>query len=163
MAISHWNHHRFTNQEGDPDIWLLTKYRTLWQRMLFARLAANRQYFRNAVRMAFRQPVTYATRLPFNDKEVQMFAMFNIAAAAFWLSVYAWIIYHAPIAGTLAVIVPHCFVSCSTGLRPYLEHADTRTGLFQDTRTYLSRFFSIAFFFNNYHLEHHLYPYVPCY
>jgi beta-carotene hydroxylase len=163
MAISHWNHHRFTNQVGDPDVPLLTKYHTLWQRILFARVAANRQYFRNAVCVALGQPVDYATRFPFNDKGLQMFARFNIAVAVLWLSVYAWIVYHAPLAGTLAIVVPHFFASCSTGLRPYLEHAGTGTGLFQDTRTYISPFFSVMFFFNNYHLEHHLYPYVPCY
>jgi beta-carotene hydroxylase len=163
MAISHWNHHRFTNQEGDPDVPLLTKYRMLWQRILFARMAANRQYLRNAVRLACGQPVVYAARLPFKDQEVQRLARFNFAVSLLWLSVYTWIAYHAPIAGTLAVIVPHVLASCSTGLRPYLEHAGTGTGLFENTRTYISPFFSVVFFFNNYHLEHHLYPYVPCY
>jgi fatty acid desaturase len=67
-AISHWNHHRFANREGDPDIAIFTRYRSLWQRMLFARMAANRQYLRNAIRLALRRPVAYATRLPFEVK-----------------------------------------------------------------------------------------------
>jgi len=160
-AISHWNHHRFANQEGDPDIPLFTKYRKLWQRMLFARMGANRQYLRNAVRLALGKPVAYATRLPFKDKEVQMFACLNIALSVSWLSIYAWIVYHAPVAGTLAIILPHFFGTLYTGLRSYLEHAGTGTGLFQDSRTRISRFFSVVYFFNNYHLEHHLYPQVP--
>jgi fatty acid desaturase len=162
-AVSHWNHHRFTNQEGDPDIPLFTKYHTLWQRALFARMAANRQYFRNTLRMACGRPVGYATRLPFKEHDVRMFARVNILLSAFWISVYGCIIYHAPIAGASAIAIPHVFSTLYTGLRSYLEHAGTGTALFQNSRTRLSPFFSAAYFFNNYHLEHHLYPFIPCY
>jgi fatty acid desaturase len=162
-AISHWNHHRFANQEGDPDIPLFSRYRQLWQRMLFARMAANRQYLRNAIRLALGRPVAYATRLPFQDSEVQFFACLNLTLSAVWCGIYAWIIYRAPIPGLLAIGVPHAFGILYTGLRSYLEHAGTGTGLFQNSRTRVSPFFSVLYFFNNYHLEHHLYPYVPCY
>jgi fatty acid desaturase len=162
-AISHWNHHRFTNQEGDPDIPLFSRYRTLWQRMLFARMAANRQYQRNTFRMAFGRPVAYATRLPFSEIEVRLMAWLNIVLSALWVVVYAWIIYRSPLAGALAIGAPHIFGILYTGLRSYLEHAGTGTGMFHDSRSRISLFFSVAYFFNNYHLEHHLYPYIPCY
>jgi fatty acid desaturase len=87
----------------------------------------------------------------------------NIVLSALWIGVYAWIIFNAPIAGGLAIAVPHLFGILYTGLRSYLEHAGTETGVFLDSRTRLSPFFSVAYFFNNYHLEHHLYPNVPCY
>jgi beta-carotene hydroxylase len=162
-AASHWNHHRFTNREGDPDIPIFAKYRTLWQRVLFARLAANRQYLADAFRMACGRPLAHATRLPFKDTEVRLLAGLNIVMSACWVGVYAWIIYRAPIAGALAIVTPHVFSVWYTGLRSYLEHAGTGTGLFRDSRTRVSPFFSVAYFFNNYHLEHHLYPYIPCY
>jgi beta-carotene hydroxylase len=162
-AVSHWNHHRFTNQERDPDIALFAKYKTLWERVLFARMAANRQYVRNAFRMACGRPVGYATRLPFKELEVRLFAWLNILLSALWVGIYGWIIYHAPVAGASAIVVPHVFGNWYTGLRSYLEHAGTGTGLFRDSRTRISPFFSAAYFFNNYHLEHHLYPFIPCY
>jgi fatty acid desaturase len=92
-----------------------------------------------------------------------MLACLNIALSAAWVGVYAWIAYQAPAAGTAAIAVPHLFGILYTGLRSYVEHAGTGTGLFQDSRTRISPFFSLVYFFNNYHLEHHLYPYVPCY
>jgi hypothetical protein len=35
--------------------------------------------------------------------------------------------------------------------------------MFTNARTRSSPFFTVLYFFNNYHLEHHLYPSVPCY
>jgi fatty acid desaturase len=48
-------------------------------------------------------------------------------------------------------------------VRPYIEHAGTGVGLFQDARTYSSPLMTALFAGNNYHLEHHLYPSIPCY
>ena len=45
----------------------------------------------------------------------------------------------------------------------YLEHAGTSRGLFRDTRSYAHPLYTRLFFGNNFHLEHHLYPAVPCY
>jgi beta-carotene hydroxylase len=68
-----------------------------------------------------------------------------------------------PLTGLVAIGAPHLLGFMYTGLRPYVEHAGTVPGPFRDARTRTSPFFSILYFFNNYHLEHHLYPWVPCY
>ena len=162
-AISHWNHHRYTNRKGDPDIELFTHYRELWQRMLFARMAANRQYMRNVWRMALGLPLPYEIGLPLGPGAVKALAWLNIVLSFSWVSIYAFVIYLEPVAGSLAILLPHMLGILYTGLRSYLEHAGTGVGQFRDSRTRLSPFFSVVYFFNNYHLEHHLYPKVPCY
>jgi fatty acid desaturase len=58
--------------------------------------------------------------------------------------------------------MPHIFGILFSGVRPYLEHAGTGVGLFRDARTYSSPVMTALFLGNNYHLEHHLYPSVPC-
>lgn len=65
--------------------------------------------------------------------------------------------------GLVAIAIPHLLGLLYTGLRPYAEHGGTGPGLFLDARTRTSPFFSVLYFFNNYHLEYHLYPWVPCY
>lgn len=62
-----------------------------------------------------------------------------------------------------AIALPHIVAVLYTGLRSYVEHAGTQTGEFRDSRTRTARFFSCWYYLNNYHLEHHLYPSVPCY
>jgi fatty acid desaturase len=48
-------------------------------------------------------------------------------------------------------------------VRPYIEHAGTGVGPFEDARTYSSPLMTALFAENNYHLEHHLFPSIPCY
>lgn len=162
-AISHWNHHRFTNVEGDPDIPLFTKYRNLFSRMLFARMNANRQYIRNAIRIATGKPVDYASKMPFSDRDSIFLARLNLVASVAVICGYAAIFIWNPAAGLISILLPHLAGILYSGLRSYFEHAGTSVGTFKDSRTRLSPFFSIFYFFNNYHLEHHLYPNIPCY
>lgn len=162
-AAGHWNHHRYTNQPPDPDCELFTRYQSFWRRLLFARLASNRVNLANTLRMLSGKPLGYAYSLPFPPGTLRALAGFNIACSLFWLSIYAAIAVFDPLTGLVAIVTPHLLSLLYTGLRPYVEHAGTGVGQFVDARTRTSPFFSVLYFFNNYHLEHHLYPWVPCY
>lgn len=162
-AASHWSHHRYTNQDADPDCALYSRYQSFWRRLLFARLASNRVNMVNTLRMVSGKPLGYAYNLAFTPGTIRVLAGFNIACSLLWLSVYAAITVFDPLTGLVAIAIPHLLGLLYTGLRPYVEHAETGPGLFLDARTRTAPFFSVLYFFNNYHLEHHLYPWVPCY
>lgn len=162
-AASHWNHHRYTNQASDPDCQLYSRYQSFWRRLLFARLASNRVNLTNTLRMVLGKPLGYAYSPPFPPHAIRVLAGFNIACSLLWLSVYAAIAFFDPVTGLVSIAIPHVLGLLYTGLRLYVEHAGAGPGLFLDASTCTSPFFSILYFFNNYHLEHPLYPWVPCY
>lgn len=163
FALSHWHHHRFTNQPEDPDWQIFTRFVSPVSRFFFARLAADEQYFRNGLLAAFGRWKGDMRGFPLSSQEIRKFARYNLALSFFWICVYGWIIFRHPAAGLLSVGLPLFLVTLFTGLRPYLEHAGTDKGLFTTSRTRTSPILSLFYFFNNYHLEHHLYPRVPCY
>ena len=149
---------------ADPDCKLFARYQSFWRRLLFARLASNRVNLANTVRMALGKPLGYAYNLPFPPGAIRMLAGFNIACSLCGFRYTLAIACFDPLTGL--VCHRHTLTSWGslyTGLRPYVEHAGTGAGPFRDARTRTSPFFSILYFFNNYHLEHHLYPWVPCY
>ncbi|MHB8545120.1 MAG: fatty acid desaturase family protein, partial [Leptospirales bacterium] len=163
FALSHWNHHRFANQKEDPDRQIFEKFHTVLERLLFARLVADWHYLVNGILAAFGKLKIDTKGFPLSRKEQQLMAWLNIVLATGWVAVYAWLIAMNPIAGMAAIGLPHLLVVLLTGLRPYLEHAGTEPELFRTSRTRVSSLLSTVYFFNNYHLEHHLYPKVPCY
>jgi fatty acid desaturase len=162
-SISHWNHHRYTNQELDPDCEIFTRFRSALPRILFGRIAANRRYLRNVSMMAFGRPLPYAYKLPFQPGVVAILAWLNVAFSIGWLSLYAWIAVHDWKTACVCIALPMLTSIPYTGIRSYVEHAGTDVGMFVDTRTRTAPFFTFYYFGNNYHLEHHLYPSVPCY
>jgi beta-carotene hydroxylase len=161
-AVPHWTHHRYTNQLQDPDCEVFVKFKSFWSRLLFARMAVNRTYLINTFKMAFNLPLSYACKLPFSPNLVRLMAWTNIFCSLFWIVVYVIIISNNPITGIVSIFLPHILI-IHTGLRSYIEHAGTQVGVFHDSRTRTSLISTILYFFNNYHLEHHLYPSVPCY
>jgi fatty acid desaturase len=162
-GISHWNHHRFTNQASDPDVLIYPRLRTFWSRLFLARVLAQRGYTRAIVALATGRALPFAYRFPFPTRAQQRLAVWNIAFLLFWLAVYAAIAIRAPFTALLAIGLPLILVVPFSGLRIYVEHAGTGTGAFRDSRSYVSPVYTAMFFGNNYHLEHHLYPTVPCY
>lgn len=161
-AISHWTHHRYTNQPQDPDCEIFVKFKSFWSRLLFARMTANRTYLINTFKMAFNLPLPYAYKLPFKPHMVRIMAWTNILLSLFWLVVYVTITVYDPITGLVSIALPH-ILTIHTGLRSYVEHAGTGIGPFRDSRSRTSFLSTALYCFNNYHLEHHLYPSVPCY
>jgi beta-carotene hydroxylase len=159
FAKSHWNHHRYTNRPLDPDCALFARYQGFWRRLLLARFASNRQYLLATLRMAAGKPLEHDYPFPFSAAAVRLLAVCSLL----WLSVYVAIAIYDPLAGLISIAIPHVLGLLYTGLRPYVEHAGTDTGKFTNARTRTASFFTALYFFNNYHLEHHLYPSVPCY
>ena len=162
-GITHWNHHRYTNQDSDPDTKIYSRYKTFWQRFFLARIVANRGYMSNTLNLIMNKPFDKGYRLPFKDTEIRFFALLNLIFMAFWATVYGYI---ATVNGKLALfalVLPYLCNFVISGLRIYIEHTDTGAGIFLDSRSYSSPFYTFLLFGNNFHLEHHLYPKVPSY
>jgi fatty acid desaturase len=162
-GISHWNHHRFTNQASDPDAMIYSRLRTFWSRLFLARVLAQRGYTRAIVALALGKGLPFAYRFPFPPRIQRRLAAWNLAFLLFWLGAYAALAIRAPFTALFAVGLPLLLVVPLSGLRIYVEHAGTGIGVFRDSRSYVSPVYTALFFGNNYHLEHHLYPTVPCY
>jgi beta-carotene hydroxylase len=162
-AISHWNHHRFTNQASDPDCQIFQNFQSVWSRLFLARIAANFQYFTNTIKMAFNLPLSYSYKFPFKPQSVIVLAWANIAFSLLWLAFYTAITIYEPMTGIVSIILPATVMYFISALQPYLEHAGTATGLGHDANSQTSLLFTLLYFGNNYHLEHHLYPGIPCY
>lgn len=162
-GITHWTHHRYTNQKSDPDTQIYSKYTTFWRRFFMSRIVANRGYFKNTVALIFNRPLNGIYKMPFKDKEVRIFSIASIVFIAMWIGLYISIAIVNPLYALYAILLPYIVTIPITGLRIYLEHAGTKGGVFRDTRTYSSPFYTALLFGNNFHLEHHLYPKVPAY
>lgn len=162
-GVTHWNHHRFTNQVSDPDTTVYPRHTTFWARFFMGRATANRGYIRNTVRIAMNAPLEQGCRIPFTPWWTRFFAIFTLLCMGFWLAVYVAIAATYPAVFVACVLMPFLSAAPITGLRIYLEHNGTGAGIFRDTRSYVSPLWTALMFGNNYHLEHHLYPTVPAY
>ena len=162
MNLTHWDHHRFTNKPGDPDCALFSPHKTLWSRFVVARLALNRTHIRNVMRLIARRPMAFQ-HTPFELPTMRIYALLNVIFQLGWLAVYVAVAVYDLRLAIVAIVAPHFVSFVLTAQRSYTEHAGTRAGMFVDARTRTSGLSSFLFFFNNYHLEHHLYPGVPCY
>lgn len=68
----------------------------------------------------------------------------------------------APLFAVCLFVAPLIATVMITGLNPYQEHAGTGTEHDTKARSRTSPLFTVLMFGTNYHLEHHLYPRVPC-
>lgn len=159
---SHWEHHRYTNQPSDPDCRTFSKYRTFLTRLLFARLAANRNYLRYTLVIASGRDVGFKYKPPFTRREMQAFALFNILCQVAIVSGYAFLAWNHLNLFLLYVAMPMIGIIFIGGLSPYQMHAGTGAGLGYDSRSNSSFFWTLLQAGSNYHNEHHLYPRVPC-
>jgi beta-carotene hydroxylase len=162
-ATSHWNHHRFTNQDSDPDVAIYPRLKSFWSRFFLARALAQRGYSRAVVTLALGRPLPFRYTFPLPAGVQRTLARLNLAFLLFWLSAYAAFAACAPFTALFAIALPLLLVIPFSGLRIYVEHAGADVGIFRDSRSYVSALYTVMFFANNYHLEHHLYPTVPCY
>lgn len=163
FALSHWHHHRFTNQPEDPDWQVFARFRTALSRFLFARLMADVRYLGNGLLAAAGKWDKDMRGFPLGPSEIRWYARANLLVSAFWLLLFGTLVDLHPVPGLLSVGLPLLLITLLTGLRPYLEHAGTGRSLFTTSRTRTSPLLSAFYYFNNYHLEHHLSPRVPCY
>ncbi len=163
FAISHWNHHKFTNREGDPDAGVFRPYKNFFSRFFLARLHASNSYLINSIRLALGKPLPFSYKFPLKPGVVKKLAWLNLASALGFIALYAAIAIIDPLTGLVSIGLPALFVVLITGVRPYIEHAGTDHDTLTSARTRTNWFFTAMFLGANYHLEHHLYPSVPSY
>ena len=164
VAIDHHNHHRHTNRVLDPDLELFGVHRTFWRRLLLARVQANRVFMRLTLRLIANEPLGMDERdLPFSRTIYRRFAVLNFACATSWLTVYCAFAWSNGIACVCTLVVPLLCATLYSGIRPYLEHTDTDDSEASCARSRTHWLLTLFYFGNNLHLEHHLYPGVPCY
>ena len=163
VAITHALHHRDTNGPEDPDLRLFSPHQTFWRRLLFGRLGVNRVFLANTIRLACDWPLRVSVVVPFRPGQLRTLARVNLLSSSAFAALYAWAVVVSPMRALAAIGLPHLLAILLSGLRPYLEHAGTEIGSFRDARSYTSPIYTVLFYGNNFHLEHHLYPSVPCY
>ena len=154
----HWQHHRYTNTDKDPDVHSLQRFRTFLSRGLLGRLAFNRRYLGWTLSILRGDPVNNA---PLSAGEFRFLAWVNVAAQIFWLAVHAVLIVVAPKTMIFVLALPFVVMLFISGLNPYLEHAGTELNRATNARTRSSMILTLLTAGVNYHLEHHLYPNVP--
>lgn len=162
FTISHWNHHKFTNSELDPDAAFFSKFKNLFSRAFLARPASFWEYGSNTVRLALAIPLRFAYQFPLPKAEVQRLAILNVLLSLVFGALYLTVALAFPVYG-LALGVLYLFGTAISGLSPFVEHTGTDLGRGHDTRTALGLWWDVLILGNNYHIEHHLYPTVPFY
>ena len=163
FAMQHWNHHRFTNQASDVDVRQVEHLKTWWQRILFSRAIYNIHYFKMALKTALGYPLPFAYQMPFKPFTVRLLCYANFGFALFWIGIYVGVIWWDPLTGVFSLALPMLVALLISGCQTYLDHAGTSSDLFCNAWSRTSPLMTILYFGANYHLEHHLYPGVPCY
>jgi beta-carotene hydroxylase len=164
--MRHWSHHRFTNQPSDPDIQILKPLKTWWQRLLFARLLLNWHHFKTTLDTALGHPWPFPYMMPFRLATVRVLCWVNFALALLWLGLYLGIALSDPLSGLFSIALPMIAVMLISSCQAYIDHAGTSQVLddiFHNSWSRTSPLMTVLFGGANYHLEHHLYPGVPCY
>lgn len=164
--MRHWSHHRFTNQPSDPDIQILAPLKTWWQRLLFARLILNFHHFKTTLNTALGRPWPFPYMMPFELATVRTLCWINFAFALVWSGIYVGVTLYAPLAGLFSIALPMLVLLLISGCQSYIDHGDTShdpDDIFHNSWNRTSPLATALWFGANYHLEHHLYPGVPCY
>ncbi|AZF16085.1 fatty acid desaturase [Pseudomonas sp. R3-18-08] len=158
--VDHWQHHRYSNSEKDPDYRLFSRYHTLASRIMLSRLVATLRYLQATWRLAF-GPLNTPSPLPLSAIEVQRLARCNIACQAGWLSLYGlaiWRIDGLLLGFSLSLAVAFLI----SAVNAYQEHAFEAGHQQPPARSRTSRVNTWLHAGSNFHLEHHFYPAVPC-
>jgi len=159
--VTHWHHHLYTNTEDDPDVEACSRFQTFLSRCFLSRMYLTKIYRKNTYRLAFGREFPI-DRLPFELQQLRTYARLNLLYQLFWITAYAAIGFIDVMWLLVAIVVPHLGAVAGSGIRVYVEHAGTDANPGREARSFSSRFWTILFFGNNLHLEHHLYPNVPC-
>jgi len=164
FALSHWNHHRYTNQKDDPNVSPVASLTTWWQRLLLSRVNYNLLYLRHTWQLALGKPPQFKYRVAYAEKDQILFARLNFLFAALWIGLYAAIFAWNWRAGVFCVLLPTLAVNFIAACQIFIDHGgldDDR--LFRNAWSRTSPLLTLLFFGANYHLEHHAYPGIPCY
>ncbi len=164
FALSHWNHHRFTNQKDDPNLYPVARLKTWWQRLLFSRVNYNLLYFKHTLLLALGKPPYFKYKVAYSEPDQILFARLNFVFAAMWIAFYAALFAYDWRAGVFGVALPTLAVKFIAACQIFIDHGgldDDR--LFRNSWSRTSPLMTALFFGANYHMEHHAYPGIPCY
>jgi beta-carotene hydroxylase len=163
FSASHWNHHGFTNEADDPNLAIYTRFKTFRSRMFFSGAYASRRYGQYVRQMAKGQPLHFRYKLPFSTQELQRFALLNLAVHYISRLCFFLLLFFFPWATLIGYFLPLIICSLYNGVRPYIEHTETRQEEDKNARTRSSWVWTVLEAGENFHQEHHLYPRVPIY
>jgi fatty acid desaturase len=91
------------------------------------------------------------------------FARINLVYQGFWIAAFAAVGVFDVTWLLVSLAAPYLLAIVGSGVRLYVEHAGTDEKPGRIARSFSAPFWTVVFFGNNLHLEHHLYPNVPCY
>jgi fatty acid desaturase len=164
FAISHAEHHAFTNTDKDPDHIFFGHFKNFWSRLLLARSAASRRYLFSTLKLAFgRWPPDHPIRIGLTSPELVRLARLNLLSSFSLLALYLTATFFFPVAMICILWVPFLIAMLISGLRPFVEHVETKVGRGHDSRSWISPYFDALYGSINYHQAHHLWPRVPAY
>lgn len=158
--VYHWQHHRHNNTLRDPDYRHFIAYEGLVGKVLLSRLVITARYALQTVRLAAGAD-TGPWHLPLERRQMQALARFNLLCQAVFLSGYAWLFLH--FSDAMPVLLP--VFLCTTliaSMNAFQEHAFPAGPVEPFARSRTSPLLTLLHAGSNFHIEHHLYPGIPC-
>jgi beta-carotene hydroxylase len=162
FAITHWDHHAFTNEEHDPDLHSFGRRKNFLSRLFLARIEADQIYLFNTLKLALGKKLGYRRSRPFTDAEIRTFAQLNILAQLGWAGAVIALFAYSPLTALVSFALPLLSAMLFSASQAYVLHAGTGYGNGRSVRSPSAWIFTVAYLGSNFHLEHHLYPTVPC-
>ena len=163
FVMQHWEHHRYTNSPRDPDLRPVAHLTKWWQRLLLSRLIYDWHYAVQTLQEVVGRPYPSTHKMPFTPRQIRALCTLNVAFALAWLAFYGAVALHDPTMGILSIGLPMATIFVLSGAETYFNHAGLGAEPFRNARTRKSWVWTALYFGTNYHLEHHIYPGVPCY
>lgn len=160
--LVHSRHHRNTNAPEDPDYQLFSRFKNIWCRLLFLRMINNRYYMKLLFRLLFKLELPPDLRTVFTRSELVRLGWANVLAQFFWLGLYVCAFIFDPRLFICVVVLPHLATAVISAAIVFAQHGDTGRSLSNNARTHAHPLVTLLMAGTNYHLEHHLYPRVPC-
>ncbi|WP_081266223.1 fatty acid desaturase family protein [Variovorax paradoxus] len=160
--LVHASHHRHTNAPEDPDLQLFSQFRSTWSRLLLLRLANNRVYMRVVLSLLLHNRLPEGMSSAFSLADLRRLSWVNLAAQAFWAGLYGAAFVVDPWLGLCTVVLPHAMTAFISAAIVFVQHGDTGDLPADNARTLSSPLATLLMGGTNFHLEHHLYPRVPC-
>lgn len=157
-TVIHWQHHRFTNTERDPDFAHYSRLTSFWSRLARGAPVVVCNAAHEALVLIFRRREPRALHYPFPAREARVFASLNVVLSLAALAAYAWVAVQSMHVFLFYVVLPWLVASSYFSMLPYIEHAGTGVGYGVNARTCTSWLFSTVLLGYCYHQEHHLYP-----
>lgn len=160
--LVHAPHHRHTNDPEDPDLQLFSQFRSTWRRLLLLRLINNRGYMSVVLGLLRHDRLPEGMSSVFSRTELRRLSWQNLVAQGFWIGLYGAAFVVDPWLGLCMVVLPHVMTAFISAAIVFVQHADTGHLPADNARTLSSPLATLLMGGTNFHLEHHLYPRVPC-